>query len=245
MIEVSFVAAFIGGLLTFLAPCTLPLIPAYIGFISGTASSGSSEKRSLRIFSSAVFFVFGFTLIFVFFGLATGVLGKFLTLYRAPISQIGGVFIIIFGLATLGVYQFPRLFQGGVRLPRFLLPGSLPGSFFLGLLFALGWSPCLGPILGTILLLAASSGGAVSGAFLLFVYAFGLAIPFLLIAYFYGSSFTYVRNMERWLPLIGKLSGIFLIVIGVLVLLGEFGSLSAWGRIILEPLNFDALINYM
>lgn len=242
MLEVGVLSALIGGILTFLAPCTLPLIPAYIGFISGTTGSADANRRSLRIFISALYFVLGFSLVFVVFGMASGELGKWLTFYRTPISQAGGIFIILLGISALGFFQFPVLMRGGARMPKFLLPGTSVGAFLLGFLFALGWSPCLGPILGTILLLAGTSGSALSGGLLLSVYALGLALPFLFIAYLYGTSLTYIQSMEKWLPVIGKISGVLLIVIGTALALGQFGALNPWVR---SFLDYDALVNYM
>jgi cytochrome c-type biogenesis protein len=231
MFDVSFFSALLGGVLTFLAPCTLPLIPAYIGFLGGTSSDRShlhdSAALRRRIHWNALLFVLGFSLIFVIFGLVSGALGKFLILHRATISALGGIFVIGFGLIMLGYIPFPNLFAR-VGLPHWLHPGKPVSAFLLGLLFALGWSPCLGPILGTILLLAGSSGTALYGGYLLALYSLGLAVPFLLVAVLYGSAFTYITSLARYLPFIEKSAGVLLVVIGFLLLTGDFGLLNVW-----------------
>jgi cytochrome c-type biogenesis protein len=249
MFDVSFFSALLGGILTFLAPCTLPLIPAYIGFLGGSSSSGSTQlgnKVALRrrIYWNALLFVLGFSLIFIIFGLVSGTLGKFLILHRAVISSLGGILVIGFGLIMLGYVPFPNLFAR-VGLPHWLHPGKPFSAFLLGLLFALGWSPCLGPILGTILLLAGSSGTALYGGYLLAVYSLGLAIPFLFVAFLYGSAFTYIAPLARYLPLIEKCAGVFLIIIGVLLLIGDFGLLNVWFTDALSWDWYERLMDFM
>lgn len=227
---VDFFSAFLGGVLTFLMPCTLPLIPAYIGFLGGTTSGSASEAvRGLRrrIYINALLFVLGFSLIFIFFGLISGVLGKFLRLHGGLISSLGGIIVILFGLVMVGVVPFPRFFSR-VSLPSMLQPGRPFSSFLLGILFALGWSPCLGPILGTILFLAGATGTAFYGAALLATYALGLAIPFLVVAILYGTAFTYVTSLSRYLPIIEKSAGVLLIAIGSLLVFGQFGLTAVW-----------------
>ena len=230
MFEVTYLSAFIGGLLTFLAPCTLPLIPAFIAFIGGQTSSGKVEVNNFRkkVFLSGLLFVLGFTLVFVLFGLASGALGKFLILYKKQVAQVGGVIIILFGLGMLRIIPLPRIpFFERLQLPHFVKQGSKRGGFFLGALFGLGWSPCLGPVLGTILILAGTTGSATSGALLLFVYAMGLGLPFLLVALLYGSAVTYVVTLQKYLPLISRVGAVLMIVIGTLLLLGQFGVISS------------------
>lgn len=230
MFEVTFFSAFIGGLLTFFAPCTLPLIPAFVAFISGQAPADGEPIRVFpsRIFVSALLFVSGFTLVFMLFGLASGVLGTFLTMHRRTASAVGGILVILFGLGMLGVIKIPRLeFYSRLHLPSFIHVGTNSGGFLLGALFALGWSPCLGPVLGTILVLAGMSSSAYYGTMLLFVYAMGLAVPFLLVALIFGKSVTYVSHIVRYLPLASRIGAVFVIIIGILLLVGEFGLLNS------------------
>ena len=248
MITVNFISAFFGGILTFLAPCTLPLIPAYVGFLAGGIKNEENETRTknlrLSIFLNALLFTIGFSLIFIFFGTVSGSIGKFFILHRAMLAAIGGVLVIFFGVMMLGIVPTPRLF-GGAKLPSILRPGNPYSALLLGVLFALGWSPCLGPVLGTILLLASSSGTALDGGLLLFVYSLGLAIPFLLVATLYGSAFTYVISLGKYLPIISKLAGVFFILIGALLILGQFGMLNIWAAPLLENQWYNNAMQYM
>lgn len=250
MIEVSYIIAFIGGLLTFLAPCTLPLIPAYIGFISGYTRHGEGEKFShLRLLQNAIMFVVGFSVVFIFFGVISGVLSKFFYEFRSILSQVGGIFIIILGFSMLGKFSFPNL-PSYFNLPilkqaGIIIPGSRIGAFLLGFMFALGWSPCLGPVLGTILLLASTSGTSINGALLLATYSMGLAVPFLIIAYVYGKTFTYVVKLQKYLPVIAKVGALMIIGIGFLMLIGQFGILNSWAAQLLGGLNVKQFVEYM
>lgn len=244
MLDIGYISALIGGLLTFLAPCTLPLIPAYIGFLAGGEQRENEMKRRRRIFVNALLFTFAFSLVFMFFGLVSGTLGRFFVLHRAFISQLGGVLVIVLGLSMLGLFQFPQ-FGVGRKLPKILTPGNPASAFLLGLLFALGWSPCLGPILGVILSLAASSSTALHGALLLLVYSLGLAIPFLAIAVVYGSSFSYIPSIVRALPYINKIGGALFVLIGILLLRGEFGLLNVWVQELFGNTWYNQLMDYM
>lgn len=248
MLDVSFFSALLGGVLTFLAPCTLPLIPAYIGFLGGVSSHGNKPHNSAamrrRIHGNALLFVLGFSLVFIVFGLISGTLGKFLILHRAIISSLGGIFVIGFGLIMLGYIPFPNLFAR-VGLPHWLHPGRPFSAFLLGLLFALGWSPCLGPILGTILLLAGATGTVLYGGYLLALYSLGLAIPFLLVAVLYGTAFTYITPLARYLPIIEKCAGAFLVFIGILLLMGNFGLLNVWFAGVFAGAWYHDLMRFM
>jgi cytochrome c-type biogenesis protein len=251
MFEITFFSALLGGLLTFLAPCTLPLIPGYIAFIGG--AKGDRHFRR-RIMVNALLFVLGFSVVFITYGMASGVLGKFLILHRATIAAIGGVMVIVLGLAVLGLFTLPTFSAllpstHGVLRKVFLwgglFNGSPSGAFLLGFLFALGWSPCLGPILGTILLLAGTTGETLSGGLLLGVYALGLAIPFLFIAFFYGSSFAYMPKLERYLPWVNNIGGVLIVGIGLLLVFGQFGMLNTWAGEILGDRFLNGMVQYM
>lgn len=227
MFEIGYIPALVGGILTFLAPCTLPLIPAYVGFLAGADKDEKAAARGRRIMLNALLFTLAFSLVFVFFGLVSGAIGQFFVLHRALISRVGGILVIIFGLSMLGVFDLPRIFSGK-KLPKLLTPGKPSSSFLLGLLFALGWSPCLGPILGTILVLAGTGSTATHGAMLLFVYSLGLAVPFLTVAAIYGASFSYITSLAKLLPVVNKVGGALFVFIGVLLLMGDFGLLNVW-----------------
>jgi cytochrome c-type biogenesis protein len=182
------IPSFIAGLLTFLAPCTLPLVPVYLSFIGGVSadelsepSSGKSAKR--RILLNGLFFVLGFTAVFISFGALAGVLGANLGPTKIWLGRIGGAAVALFGLIMLGVVKPPTFSQERrFHLPRKLTPGNPISSLIIGGAFAFGWTPCVGPILGSILLFASQSHTATQGALLLGVFSLGLAIPFLAIA---------------------------------------------------------------
>lgn len=237
--EVHAFAALVAGFLTFFAPCTMPLIPGYLAYLGGVAKEDSLGQRKRRIIRNAYAFAVGFGLIFVLFGALTGAIGAFLAEYRLMLSQIGGAVIVVFGLSMLGVFHFPALRPLGKMRPKFIIPGTARGSFFMGCLFALGWSPCLGPVLGSILVLASTSGSAFDGSFLLFVYVLGLAAPFLFLAHLFESSVSRIKNLERYLPAVNKIGGIIFIVIGILLFAGKFGLLTSWVSTFFDPTNFD------
>ena len=252
MISVNFISAFIGGLLTFLAPCTLPLIPAYIGFLGGVGKGDKADDPRVlkkRIMINAFLFALGFSLIFIFIGMVSGTLGKFYIRHNALFSEIGGVLIVLFGIAMLGYLPLPNFFKKlfrGRKLPKSLSPGHPVSAFMLGLLFALGLGPtCLGPILGYISLLAVSSGTVLYGASLLLVYSLGIAIPFLLVAFLYGSAFSYVTKLARSLPVISKIAGVLLIIIGTLLIVGQFGIIDVWASSLFGGGWYNTLMLHM
>lgn len=245
MFPVDELSALIGGLLTFLAPCTLPLVPAYLAFIGGVRPGEDPTRHRRDIFLNALCFVVGFTLVFVAFGLISGALGATLVLHRTLISQLGGILVIILGLSMFGVFHLP--FMGGLptKLPLLAKEGGFARAFLLGFLFALGWSPCLGPVLGTILVLATSHADALEGGWLLFIYALGLAIPFLLLAALYGHAVAYVKRLQTILPIVTKVGAAIIVGIGVLLVLGQFGALNAYGVDIFSQFGLDGLMDRM
>lgn len=240
-------SAFVAGFLMFLAPCTLPLVPAYIAFISGVkeqdARSRASARRKIR--RNALMFVFGFSLIFISFGVLAGFFGSFIGPYRSILSQIGGAFIILFGFMMLGALNFaPLQREYTVSLPKSIKPGERFSAFLMGSIFALGWTPCIGPVLATVLLLASTSATVVSGGLLLGIFSLGLAIPFLLTALLYAHIRTYIQMSSRVSQAISIVGGIFLIVIGVFMLLGNFGLTVEYGYQLLETVGIGNLLDY-
>ena len=177
MIEVSFFSALLGGILTFFAPCTLPLIPAYVGFLGGGLKASECEDARIirwRILRNALLFVIGFSLIFILAGMISGGVGKAYIRHHVVISQFSGVIILFFGISMLGIIPIPNLLAKifkSRKLPKSMTPGNPSSAFLLGVLFAIGLGPtCLGPILGYISLLAATSGTALYGGMMLTVY---------------------------------------------------------------------------
>jgi cytochrome c-type biogenesis protein len=214
--------AFVAGLLSFLSPCLLPLVPAYLTYLSGVSIASLEEIRRarIRIFTHALLFVLGFTLIYVLLGLSAGALGRLFIIYRILFDRVAGTVIILFGLYMLGVFRFISLSYakqfdlGGVRMTGYL------GSFVVGVAFSFTNLACVGPILGSILLLAGTGGKAGIGAFLLAIYSLGLGIPFLVSALGVGFFSPYISRMGRFLGILQKVSGFLLILFGILVFTG-------------------------
>ncbi len=238
------IPAFIAGLFTFLAPCTLPLVPGYLGFLSG-AALGSRHK----VFFHGLAYVLGFGTVFVFLGSLFGLGGAAFAQYRVALSRLGGVLVIIFGLTMLKVVRWPGFdflsTDWHAKLPRFVKPGHLSSSFLFGAVFAFGWTPCVGPLLGSILLLASSTASVGQGAFLLAVFSLGLAVPFLLLALALGSAARYVHKITRYTSIISTVGGAFLVFVGVLLLLDKMG---VWVGLFYQWFSFvsyDRLLNFL
>lgn len=210
--------AFFAGILMFLAPCTLPLVPAFLGFLGGAHGGAASSKVRRRVFLNALLYVTGFTAVFVSLGTAFGIGGAAIAAHRQVLTRIGGVFVVLFGLSMTGILSMRFLEkERRFRPTRMLKPGNPLSAFVFGATFALGWSPCIGPVLGSILLLASSSATAVAGASLLLVFSAGLGLPFLVLAAAYGHAAQYTKTLSRALPAISKVGGGFLVVLGALM----------------------------
>ena len=186
------IPAFIAGLFTFLAPCTFPLVPGYLGFISGTSAADLRDPNRLhavrwKIFLNGLLYVVGFSAVFILLGSLFGLGGAALVRYRIWLSRIGGVFVIFFGLYMMNLLRLPFLkflnTDTHIRATQWIRPGNPVSSFLFGATFAFGWTPCLGPILGSVLFLASTSGTVGQGAFLLAIFSLGLAVPFLIISF--------------------------------------------------------------
>lgn len=238
------VASFIAGLLMFLAPCTLPLVPGYLAFISGVKQNDVETKHS-NIYKNALAFVLGFSLVFVLFGVMAGHFGGLLGPLRIWLSQIGGLIIILFGLAMIGFFKLPFLNRSyRLKLPKSVTPGRPHSAFLIGVIFALGWTPCIGPVLATVLLLASDSATALSGGFLLLVFSLGLAIPFMLVALAYSKATNSILKATPVLVVIEMVGGVFLVVLGWLLLTDSFGLLIQYGYRFTNFLGFGNFLDY-
>lgn len=224
----SFAVAFMAGLLSFLSPCVLPLIPAYLSFLTGlTATELSEEHRdTVSIMVPALLFVVGFSLVFVGLGASASVLGQFLAQYRAVIERVAGVVVIAFGVLMLGFIKVPWLYgeaRADMAEARSFGRGA---SLVMGMAFAAGWTPCVGPILGSILALAGSTGSAGQGALLLLAYSAGLGVPFLLVALLFGRAKPLLGWLNRYSLVINRVAGTLLIVVGLLIFTGRLSLLA-------------------
>ncbi len=233
--SIGLVVAFAAGLLSFLSPCVLPLVPSYVTFITGmsldelTADADRAERANVRrvVLVHGILFILGFTVVFVIMGASATFLGSLFIAARTWIERVGGLLLIVFGLYLLGVLRLP----GAAREWRVHLgekPLGYLGTVLVGVTFGAGWTPCIGPVLGGILTLAMTTGSVSNGVGLLFVYSLGLAIPFLLAALllqrFLGTS----RRIGRWMPWVSRASGVLLLALGILMLSGSFTRLSAF-----------------
>ncbi|MBI3551299.1 MAG: cytochrome c biogenesis protein CcdA [Elusimicrobia bacterium] len=222
MREVGLWGAFLAGLVSFLSPCVLPLVPGYISFISGLSleelSKGSGRTAVLkRAGLGSVFFVLGFAAVFTALGASASAVGRLLSDYMPVLSKLAGALIIVFGLHTSGLMPIRWLYYEK-RVSAAGVPPSLAGAFLMGLAFAFGWTPCIGPILAAILALAATEKTVARGVLLLFVYSAGLGIPFILTGFGVNAFLSFFARYKRYIRWGEVAAGALLIVIGVLVL---------------------------
>src|SRR6185295_14577843 len=221
MDNVSFLTAFAAGLLSFLSPCVLPLVPGYISIISGFSldqlkgkALDSSLKRAVMM--SSVMFILGFTISFIALGATATALGKLLLTQMPILRQIAGIIMVVFGLHVLGVFRINALYQDK-RMHGVQTSSGMLGALVLGLVFALGWSPCLGPILSVIFGLASQQDTVVKGMFLLFVYSMGLGVPFLLTSLGLNRFLAFYNRFKKHFRVLEIVSGILILGIGVLI----------------------------
>jgi len=231
LLPALFIALF-AGVLSFLSPCVLPIVPPYLAYMSGVsmgqmtgdAPEPGARRRALL---AASFFVLGLSTVFLILGFTASIFGRFFLTNQVLFSQIAGAVIIIFGLHFLGVFRIPIL-DREARLDAGDQGGSAFGAYVLGLAFAFGWTPCIGPQLGAILSLAASEASVAKGTLLLGVYAMGLGIPFLLVAFFLERSMGVMIRLKRHMKTIERVMGALLVFVGVMMVTGAFTAFSWW-----------------
>jgi cytochrome c-type biogenesis protein len=230
MKDISIPMAFLAGVLSFLSPCVLPLVPSYVSYITGVSFESlrlTGDRKRIRslTLTNSLAFISGFSLVFISLGASSSFVGHLLYKYQDWIRIIGGIFVIIFGLFISGILKLDFL----IRERRFHLhgkPAGYFGSFIIGMTFAAAWTPCIGPILGTILLYAASEGSASYGLKLLFFYSLGLALPFLLSSLAINTFLSYSKIVYRFMRPIMLLSGLLLIILGILLLSNKIREIS-------------------
>jgi len=226
---ISLPLVFLAGVISFLSPCVLPLIPSYISYISGMTfedltSGQDSKKIKLITLVNSVLFILGFSFVFISLGASTSFLGSILFQYQDWMRIIGGVIVIIFGLFIAGFLDIGFL----MKEKKFMTqgkPSGFAGSFLVGVTFGAGWTPCIGPILGSILIAASSTGSVAGGIELLSVYSAGLAIPFLLSALLFNSFLNYFKILLKYMNLIKLIGGIILIIFGFVLITNKLGIL--------------------
>jgi cytochrome c-type biogenesis protein len=230
MLSVSFPAAALGGLISFLSPCVLPLVPPYLSFLAGTTfdqlHAGDDRAVRRRAMVAALLFVAGFATVFVLLGATASALGQVIRQYLDVLSTIAGAAIIIMGVHFLGIFRLPFLH----REARFQVekPIGLWGAYVMGLAFAFGWTPCIGPVLAAILAVAGSEDSVSYGAMLLAAYSAGLGIPFLLAAFAMKPFVALMKRMRSRFGMVEKTMGVLLILTGIAFLAGWITNMSFW-----------------
>ena len=225
--------ALLAGVLSFLSPCVLPIVPPYLAYMGGITmaemggGTGGAGRGRNRALVAAIFFVLGLSTVFLFLGFTASAFGAFFLQNQELFSQISGLVVIVFGLHFLGLFRIPFL-DREARIDAGDAGGSAFGAYVLGLAFAFGWTPCIGPQLGAILSLAASEASVARGTLLLGIYAAGLGIPFLLAAMFLAQSMTLMNRLKRHMGLIEKVMGVLLVLVGLALVTGAFTGFSFW-----------------
>lgn len=227
--EIGILAAATAGMVSFLSPCVLPLVPGYVSYVSGAAVTGAEGASSMRLraLPPSLSFVLGFSTVFVTLGASATVISRILLSYRFETNLIGGAIVILFGIFATGLVPMPWL-ERDVRYHGDLPRGSLPGAYVLGLAFGFGWTPCIGPVLGAILTISAASATVNAGIILLAAYSLGLGIPFLLSALFTGSLIRRMKAMRRTGRMLKFAAGGVMIAMGLAMMTGYMTMFSYW-----------------
>jgi cytochrome c-type biogenesis protein len=225
----SLIVALLAGVISFLSPCVLPIVPPYLAYMGGISMSEMTDEKisNKPAIIAAIFFALGLSTVFIFLGFAASAFGRVFLEYQELMAQIAGGVIIVFGLHFLGIFTIPFL-QREARLDAGDKGGSAFGAYVLGLAFAFGWTPCIGPILGTILSLAAQEASITRGTMLLATYAIGLGLPFIIAAIFINRAIGVMNRFKRHMGMIEKIMGALLVIVGIMLLTGAFSTFSFW-----------------
>lgn len=240
-IDVTITGAFLAGLLSFISPCVLPLVPPYLCYMAGVSMdqfTGTEDKQraASRVFFSSLAFVLGFTTVFVLLGAGASAIGQTLKSYAVILSYVAGGVIIIMGLHFLGVFRIGLLYrEARVNVQR--KPAGLFGAYLIGLAFAFGWTPCIGPVLGTILLVAGIEESVQQGMILLTAYSLGLGVPFLLAAAFAGQFMGFMSKFKKHMGTVEKVMGALLVLTGLLFITGQVQAAAFWLQEMLPALQ--------
>lgn len=233
MLDLNISVAFFAGLISFFAPCVVPLLPAYIGYVTGVSlqdlKTFGYKPFFRKLLLSSLFYILGFSIVFVLLGTAAAGVGASLRRYDFLIQRIGGLVLLILGLEFAGILKIPflaRQFQ--FKLPSWTEKLGYGRAFFVGMAFATAWTPCVGAVLGSILTLAAVSGTTLMGATLLFVYSLGISIPFIAVSLTLASAPKYIPVISKYIGPVSKLAGVLLAVLGLLLLTDIYKYLNSW-----------------
>lgn len=218
--------ALAAGVFSFLSPCVLPIVPPYLAFMAGTSVEGEGRARG-KVIVAALFFVLGLSTVFLLLGAAASALGSALLSYQRELSIVAGLVVVVFGLHFLHVFRIPIL-DRDARLDAGDRGGTALGAYVMGLAFAFGWTPCIGPILGMILSLIIQDGTLQRGVAMMAVYALGLGLPFLLAAVFLDRFMGAMTRLRRHMGVIERATGVMLLVVGVMLATGLFSQFSYW-----------------
>ena len=229
MTEISYFYVVLAGLLSFLSPCVLPIVPGYLCFLAGTSldkiASGEDASKERNVFYFALSFVFGFSTVFILLGASATLLSGLIYEYLDILRIVGGIIIIIFGIHFMQIIQLPFLNRDTRYQIESYRPGVI-GSYVIGLSFAFGWTPCIGPILGSVLSIAASSETVTYGIVLLMLYSAGLGIPFLLAAYAINGFMRFLSKIRNYIRVIEIFTGVLLVIFGILILTNRIQELA-------------------
>ena len=232
MLDIGIGGALLAGLLSFVSPCVLPIVPPYLAYLAGISFSELTDDKvpagtARRIVLSSVFFVLGFTTVFVGLGATASFVGQSIARYFDTLSIIAGILIIIMGLHFLGVYRIPLLYREA-RVDVKKKPAGYVGAYIMGLAFAFGWTPCVGPVLAAILFVAGSEETALRGAYLLAAYSMGIGIPFILAAAFAGRFLGLAYRFKKHMHKVEMVMGAFLVFTGILFVTGTMSYIAQW-----------------
>lgn len=225
MLQVSEWMVFFQGIVSFLSPCVLPLVPLYISYLAGTSLPELAEAKKSVVIRNALCFILGFGLVFITMGATASVLGKFLARNSSLLRNLSGIVILIFGILMLDIIKIPFL----QKERRFHIAPKKAGvwqSLLMGMAFSFGWTPCIGPVLGSVLMMAANTQSLQKGIFLLCLYTLGMGVPFLLIAIFLQSLRKPLMMLKNHMVFIRRISAVLLIIMGIMILTGTFTWLS-------------------
>jgi cytochrome c-type biogenesis protein len=232
MIDVGYGAAFLAGLLSFFSPCVLPIVPPYLAYLAGMSfnevkNADADAVASRRIALASVAFVLGFSTVFVALGATASLIGQSVARYFDILAIVAGVLILLMGLHFLGVFRFALLYrEARVQVER--KPAGMVGAYIMGLAFAFGWTPCVGPILAAILFMAAAKESAGQGALLLGLYALGIGIPFVVAGFFASRFIRFSTRIKKHMAIIEKAMGVLLVITGILFMTGQMSRIAQW-----------------